>query len=113
MNVSKYQNRIIELLRDNHHLTLEAITDKIGADFSTVYRNVNRLLEDGAVRKISIDQKTTVYELSKCTKDHFICTSCNTMEPISIPREIVQKKHISDILVRGTCTDCTEIKDRE
>ncbi len=106
MNISKYQSHILEVLKDKHHCTLDEITAQTGADFSTVYRNMQKLLKLGVVRKISIDKKATVYELSHCKKDHFVCMSCNSVEPILIPREFVKQKKVSDIIVRGTCAMC-------
>ena len=47
--------------------------DGTEADFSTIYRNVNQLLEEKAIRKLVVGNKSIEYESAFDSHDHFIC----------------------------------------
>lgn len=70
-----------------HAWTLEQIGADLdaagqGADFSSIYRGIERLLAQGRVARVGIDDGTTRYELAAGHHDHLHCTRCDAVEAI-------------------------------
>jgi Fe2+ or Zn2+ uptake regulation protein len=110
MRTSIYKNKIIELLKKKHLLSIADIHKHIPeADFSTIYRNVNQLLEEKAIRKLVVGNKSIEYESAFDSHDHFICNDCGKVESIHlhIDTSLLRQK-VSDVTVRGTCTECAQ-----
>lgn len=112
MRTNIYREKIIYLLKKSHLLSITDIHKAIPeVDYSTVYRNVEQLLDDKKIKKVLIDNKKTVYELvHENEHDHFVCDDCGDVSEI----EILRKKlgialPISDVTVRGLCINCKEI----
>lgn len=107
MRTNVYQEQIIKALRSTHVLSLAELQEQIPeADFSTLYRNVQQLVADGTLKSVLIDRKRTVYELGDHSHDHFICTDCQTVEAVTLPKQVLGTKVVSDVVVRGQCDDC-------
>ena len=85
---------------------------------ATVYRNVNKLVNNGKIRKLSINNELDHYDGDLSPHYHFICTSCNKIidifdSNIKIPKNKINKKYgvfieKSDIILYGKCKDCTK-----
>jgi len=109
MRKSIYKEKILALLSKEHILTITKIHTVIKkANYSTIFRNIERLLKEKQIRKITNTKKISAYELASHAHDHFICDSCNTIETVVIPRSNISLKgHImSEISVRGICKEC-------
>lgn len=111
MRTNVYKQKILAALKNTHLLSIAALCTKIPkADFSTIFRNVEQLCIEGVVRKVIISKETTLYELSDLLHhhDHFVCTLCGSVESVHVSPNITLTGGavISDILVRGTCTNC-------
>jgi Fe2+ or Zn2+ uptake regulation protein len=114
MRTHQYKEKIIELLQKSHLLTIGEIHKSLPqADYSTVYRNIEQLLTNKKIKKIIIDNKSTLYELAHGNDhDHFVCNDCGTVDEIEIPRDTLDiSMPVTDIVVRGTCNDCKEVCD--
>ena len=112
MRTNIYKEKILKLLRDNHLLSIKDIHRTIAeADYSTIYRNIEQLLADKKIKKVLIDNKTSVYELVPGNEhDHFICNDCGEVEEISVSRKnLAIPLTITDITIRGLCSNCQVI----
>jgi Fe2+ or Zn2+ uptake regulation protein len=113
MRVSVYKNKISKLLKRSHLLSIADIHKKIsGADFSTVYRNIEQLVSSGEVRKVILGKDNIVYEINKESNNHshFVCTKCGNIEEVHISFNKLLINHIvTDILIRGLCDRCNQI----
>jgi len=109
MRTNIYKEKIVSLLRKKHLLTIAEIHKAIPeADYSTIFRNVERLLAGKVIKKVMIDNKSVAYESAKENHDHFICNDCGTVESIHIPRNSIKGRKIDDITVRGSCNKCID-----
>lgn len=109
MRVSLYKEQILDLLKSSHLLSMTEINQQIsGADFSTIFRNVEQLCAEGLVRKVVVAKDVILYEIAEKNHrhDHFVCTDCGTIESIQLPKKIIGKSKVSDVLVRGVCEEC-------
>ncbi len=109
MRTNVYKEKILDLLRKHHLMTVAEIDDAIsGADNSTIFRNVKQLLEEGSVKQVLIDGKSTAYECTEDAHDHFICNTCNTVSKIHLNTKELKGMSVSDITIRGVCNACKE-----
>lgn len=107
MRTNIYQEQIISALENTHVLSLTELQEQIPeADFSTLYRNVQHLVADGILRSVIVDHKRTVYELANYSHDHFVCTDCQIVEAVTLPKQVLGTRVVSDVVVRGQCEDC-------
>lgn len=108
MRISKYKQSIIELLRKTHLASIADIHAAIpDADYSTIFRNVEQLQAVGDIKQVVLANKVVAYELTEDNHDHFICTDCGSIEILQMPiRSMLPHTTISDVTVRGVCTDC-------
>lgn len=84
-----------------------------GADFSTIFRNVEKMCKDGKLRKIVATKDTTLYEKKSLKRhDHFICDCCGLIEalpPIRVPKKYSENV---EVILRGQCSPCKKIKNK-
>lgn len=81
-----------------------------------MYRNINKLVETGDIRKLSINNELDHYDGDLTNHYHFICTSCNKIIDIfdidvDLPsKKITNKYNVniekSDIILYGICDEC-------
>ncbi|MCA9352844.1 transcriptional repressor [Patescibacteria group bacterium] len=111
MRTNIYKNKIVALLKNNHLLSIADIHTKIkGADYSTIYRNVEQLVAAGTIKRVVLGKDTVMYEMANehDQHDHFVCTNCglvDEVEQLSRPLPI-GKYVITDVLFRGVCHKC-------
>lgn len=111
MRASVYKDKVRAILGKDHLLSLADIQKKLGgADFSTVFRNVEQLVGAGLVKKVVVSKEVVLYEaVEKPSHDHFVCTGCGAVESVHLLKKITLKgKAITDILIRGTCGKCAK-----
>lgn len=106
MRTPTYQVDIIKYLEQNHLVSLAELSSAVGADFSTLYRNMQSLEDEGIVRRVVIDSKRTLYELATHQHDHFVCNSCDTVKAIEQTKVAVPGHEVADVVVRGRCGEC-------
>ena len=110
MRTSLHKNKILKLLSKRHLLTIAQIHKAIPkVDYSTIFRNVEQLLQAKLIKRVLIDNKSVAYESSKESHDHFICNDCGKIEELHINHKGLSKNRVvSDVTVRGTCISCKE-----
>lgn len=99
----------------------EEVKDKTG--LTTVYRLIDRLVEEGVIEKtIGKDNKPKYQYLEKCDEDnHFYlkCKNCKTMKHVDCDCIKDLSKHIlinhefitskENIIINGICKNCQKI----
>ena len=111
------------LLREEgrHAWTLEELHDGLTArgfdcDFSSVFRATEKLVAEGAVRKIVLDDGRARLELEGAHHDHLYCRRCNRIVPIPcviglgdiVALERAAGVAVTDhhLVLNGICRDC-------
>jgi Fur family ferric uptake transcriptional regulator len=108
--------------RPEHHTwTLDGLQAGLAsrgtpADFSTVYRAAEKLVADGAARKVVLDDGRARFELAGAHHDHLYCTGCD--EVIAVPCVIDRRASSAiateigaailghNIVLSGLCPKC-------
>lgn len=114
MKTSIYKQKILNLLEKKHLLSIADIHAQLSdADYSTIYRNIEKLVSEDQIRKIVFDKGNVKYEIAKESgnHDHFLCTDCGDVEKIHVPASklsLSSKYVVSDLVVRGLCEDCNQ-----
>ena len=112
MKKNIYKEKIIKLLEKNHLLSIAEIHKKIkGADYSTIYRNVEQLIFEERIKKVVLDKDNIVYEMNgeKSQHDHFFCNKCGSIdevEKMSKNFKYLKDCTITEVLFRGLCQKC-------
>jgi Fur family peroxide stress response transcriptional regulator len=112
---TKNKERILSLFEHKHMLSAQDVCTHLpDLTVSTVYRNIERFVEDGILRKVSTDPHTVSYELTTDIHDHFVCDSCSTIEkvhpsPATLRSLIPSGAKVTEggLIVHGTCRKCT------
>jgi Fur family transcriptional regulator, ferric uptake regulator len=107
--------------QDRHSWTLEDLQVRlaaqgIAADFSTIYRAAEKLVADGAARKVLLDDGRAHFELAGAHHDHLHCTGCE--ELIAVPCIIDRDAYVAfetatgaavldhRVVLTGLCPKC-------
>jgi len=122
---ARISEAILALLseRSRHAWSLEEMradlaARRVRADFSTVFRAVERLVAEGRLRKIPIDGGSARFEPAGAHHDHVRCLVCDALTPIPCVTERVDLGALQkrtgfllaghDIVLQGTCMICRE-----
>ncbi len=111
MKVSVYKEKIITVLKKHHLLSIAEIEQKIGGNFSTIFRNIEILKTEGLVKQIVKDKDTVLYEYSGGghAHDHFVCDDCGDVQAIHVDKKALHikgKGKAMDVTVHGICDEC-------
>lgn len=118
------KNAVISL---HGHVTADEVYDFIKKDHpsvgkGTVYRNLNILADEGAVRRVEISDGPDCFDFTTIEHYHVKCIECGKvfdvdMDTIDLMKKIRDKHGIEflsfDILFRGICPKCREIENME
>jgi len=85
---------------------------------ATVYRNLQRLVEDGKIRTVLLGERVARYDPEIDDHDHFICESCGRVIDLFRERDrqvdltsLVSEGYLvstHNLTVYGTCRVCAE-----
>jgi Fe2+ or Zn2+ uptake regulation protein len=83
---------------------------------ATVYRNLHRLVEEGKIRTVRLDERVVRYDPETSDHDHFICERCGRVIDLFLGRArrihlpaVANDGHIAtthNLTVYGTCRVC-------
>lgn len=86
---SRVSAAIVELIQagEHHAWTLEELHAGLvrhgqTSDFSSVFRAAERLVADGIVRKLQLEDGRARFELAAAHHDHLYCTRCHELVPV-------------------------------
>jgi Fe2+ or Zn2+ uptake regulation protein len=120
-------SRIPAAIRDlmkaegRHAWTLEEIqadlaSRDIAADFSSIFRAVERLEAEGALRRLHLDEGPARFEPASAHHDHLHCTDCGKLVAVSCLARWFDLKALEaetgfavtthDIVLSGLCPVC-------
>ena len=87
-----------------------------GISLGTVYRNLQRLVEDGKIRTVLLGKRVARYDPETSDHDHFICESCGRVIDLFLERArridltpLANDGYIvttHNVTVYGTCQAC-------
>ena len=112
MRKNVYKDKIVQILKRHHLLSIADVHQKLSdVDYSTVYRNIQQLVSDGAIQKIVLDKDTVMYEIAgdEDSHDHFVCLECGRVEAVekmSLQHAALNRCVVTDVLFKGLCYTC-------
>lgn len=111
------KKQILSLFEKNHTMTAQSICELLSdLDVSTVYRNLERFVADGVLRKVYVGADATTYEFAGNSHNHFVCNGCGGIEEIDISTKLndilPEGAQIVEggITIRGLCKKCNYSK---
>lgn len=130
-NYSRQREVILDVVKNSRiHPTAEEIYNLVIQEEpkisrSTVYRNINILLEQGSIRKITMTTGADRFDYIQEEHQHIICENCGKVIDFHYDFEIakIEKKisnsltndfKINNIILYGICENCkSKIKNKE
>ena len=82
----------------------------------TVYRNLNRLAENGEIRRINVGGGKDRFDFNRRAHGHFICRNCGTVQDVWLDEPVLSKaaEHVDgrvereELIFYGTCSRCLQ-----
>lgn len=118
--MTKYEKDIFAIINTSRdHLTVEQIFQKLReihpqVVLATVYNNLNRLLEEELIRKVSVEGMPDRYDRMK-KHDHLVCRRCGKLSDItledltaSLKKQLGDDVLYYDLKVYYVCPACRE-----
>ncbi len=87
--MTKYAKKILEIVESSRsHLTAEQVFEQLRESYpsvvlATVYNNLNRLWEEGRIRKISVEGTPDRYDRI-VRHDHLVCRKCGRLLDVDL-----------------------------
>ncbi len=116
--MTKYEKEIYDIIHSsNEHLTVEQVFEKLKEKYpkvalATVYNNLNKLHENGLIRKVSIEGQMDRYDRMK-KHDHLVCERCGKLQDIAfgdltetLSEQLGEEFLFYDLKVFYLCPDC-------
>lgn len=110
---SKKREQILEVLKREHGaLSAAELHAKLPElDLATIYRNLDRFVADGEVKKLLFTGKEALYEYQEQPHHHAVCTECHRVIHFTAPDEKIKKMlgvqgfevDELEVTVRGIC----------
>lgn len=124
--MTKYEKEIFAIVNNScEHLTAEQIFQKLKKThpkvvLATVYNNLNKLLEEGLMRKVSVEGMPDRFDRVK-KHDHLVCKNCGKLADISfedltasLQEQLGDDFYYYDLKVFYLCPECREkMKDQK
>ena len=118
--MTKYEKDIFAIINTSRdHLTVEQIFQKLReihpqVVLATVYNNLNRLLDEELIRKVSVEGMQDRYDRMK-KHDHLVCRRCGKLSDItledltaSLKKQLGDDVLYYDLKVYYVCPACRE-----
>lgn len=118
--MTKYEKDIFAIINTSRdHLTVEQIFQRLReihpqVVLATVYNNLNRLLEEELIRKVSVEGMPDRYDRMK-KHDHLVCRRCGKLSDItledltaSLKKQLGDDVLYYDLKVYYVCLACRE-----
>ena len=88
VGVTKQKKLVLDIIENSHkHPTaeevfLEARQQMPNIALGTVYRNLNSLVDEGFVRRITLSGTPDRFDKKKCDHDHLVCQKCGKLKDV-------------------------------
>lgn len=116
--VTKYGKKILEIVEASYsHMTAEQIFETLRQTYpkvvlATVYNNLNRLWQEGLIRKVSVEGLPDRYDRIQ-RHDHLVCRQCGKLLDIDLgdlTRQLEEKTGFPilsyDLKLLYLCEEC-------
>jgi len=120
INLSYQRLKILEYLAENQcHPTVDQIFTDIQKNIptlskTTVYNTLKKLVEEGLVRVINIEDTETRYDINVEDHGHFKCENCGNIFDFSINMDSLISNELDDFKIydrhvyfKGICPQCS------
>ena len=111
---------ITNALYRNGHVSVERLYEMMLKKFNsislaTIYKNINLMLEASFIQEVKIPNAKSVYELTKDSHSHMVCTNCEeimdvTLDLSSVQDSATQKSDFkishANLVLSGLCQKC-------
>ena len=121
MKYSKQRQKILEIINNSYdHPTAYMVYENVKKEIpdislGTVYRNLNSLVENNIIKKISLETDRFDKNTDHC---HLCCIKCNKIidiELLTIDKMIMDNYNFkvlnNDVVLKGICYECMERKN--
>ena len=121
--MTKYEKEIFAIISTSReHLTVEQVFHRLReihpkVVLATVYNNLNKLLEEGLIRKVSIEGMPDRYDRTE-KHDHLVCRHCGKLADIkfrdltaSLREQLGDDFLYYDLKVYYLCPECRKKED--
>ncbi|MGN0394538.1 MAG: Fur family transcriptional regulator [Coprococcus sp.] len=118
--MTKYEKSIYNIINNSHeHLTVNDVFVRLKEEqpkvvLATVYNNLNKLWEEGLIRKVSIEGMQDRYDTIK-KHDHLVCKNCGKISDVNfkdltdnLNKQMGENLLSYDLKVYYLCPACRE-----
>lgn len=120
LKVTPQRLAITGALSEYGHLAIERMYELLQERFptislATIYKNVHIMMDANYIQEVKLPRAKSVYELTKETHSHLMCSACGTIEDLSIDFADVAsiaasktsfKIEQADLVFSGICKNC-------
>lgn len=119
--VTRYAKKILEIIEFSHsHMTAEQVFDTLRQTYpsvvlATVYNNLNRLWQEGRIRKVLVEGMPDRYDRTE-RHDHLVCKKCGRLQDVDLgdlTKQLEKKAGIPllfyDLKLVYLCEECRKI----
>ena len=108
--MTKQQQLIFEIVQMcDGHISAEEVFDKArmsmpAISFGTVYRNLGKLCDEGAIREVPVTKGAARYERMQTAHGHLVCVKCQRIADFPISDiDTLEEKLNTKILTYSCC----------
>ena len=123
--MTRYQKKIYEIVsQSRNHMTAEQVFDALRQIYpkvvlATVYNNLNKLWDEGMIRKVSVEGAPDRYDRIE-RHDHLVCQKCGKLSDITLT-DLTQQLQLQvgipilayDLKLLYICEDCQQKTAKE
>lgn len=124
--MTNLNQNILEMIRNSEgHLTAEEVflmakKKKINVSMASIYRILNKLVDEGLIRKISISGKLDVFDKTLVDHEHLVCSKCGKIMDIHIKdlkKKLAKETGVEidnyELIINYVCDDCKKKEKRK
>ncbi|WP_417325677.1 Fur family transcriptional regulator [Halarcobacter sp.] len=122
LRVTPQRLSLLELIEKYQHIDIDTLFENIKILFptislSTLYKNINAMVENGLLTELKITGMKSKFEITKANHFHAICKKCGKIEELSFDvanvKNNLEKRtnyHITHTTMNflGICLECRE-----
>lgn len=107
---SEKREKVLKALKHKHGaLTAADLHQELPeVDLTTIYRNLEKFISDGLVKKLDLGRGEALYEYTREPHHHAICEDCDEIIHFDLPEEEVRKL----VKIEGFDIDSVEVTIR-
>lgn len=127
LKVTSQRLKLSNILCTHGHLSIEQLYEEMHREIpsislATIYKNVNKMVENGFLTQVAMTTEKSVYEINKAEHSHLHCVVCHTVEDITLPLEAVslvasEKSGFAitsnSLVFDGVCSECQKRSDTQ